>query len=65
MEDKVLITNDEERKMLIDELIRLRYMAGYAELHIPGVLRKIKELVPTEEELKSNLLKELFILYGV
>ena len=64
MEDKVLMTNDETRKMLIDELIRLRYMAEYAERHIPGVLRKIKELVPTEEELNSNLLKELFIIYN-
>jgi len=65
MEDKVAITNDEERKLLITELIKLRMEAGYAELHISGILRRIKELVPTEEELNSNLLKELFIVYDI
>jgi hypothetical protein len=65
MDDKVLMSKDEERKLLIDELIKLRGMSEYAEIRIPKVLKRIKELVPTEEELDTNELDDLFIIYSI
>jgi len=55
---------EERKNKLINELQELRDEVRYAEVRIPEVLKEIKSLEPTEEELNHNNLRELMTIYN-
>jgi len=57
------MTKAEERKKLIDDIIRMSEELEYLEFRLPDVLYELRKLKPTKKEIEEYDLNILFDTY--